>query len=113
MTDKSDDTPLKIIQWTTGAQGTESIRAILDTPEYELVGCKCYYSQKEGADAAELAGRPPCGVKATTDFQAILDMDADCVAYMPRNTDIDEVCALLESGKNCLLYTSPSPRDRG
>ncbi|MEO9969515.1 MAG: dihydrodipicolinate reductase [Hyphomonadaceae bacterium] len=98
MTSKTE--PLKIIQWTTGAQGTESIRAILDTPEYELVGCKCYYSQKEGADAAELAGRPACGVKATTDFQAILDMEADCVAYMPRNTDIDEVCALLESGKN-------------
>ena len=96
----SANEPLKIIQWTTGAQGTESIRAILDTPQYELVGCKCYYTQKEGADAAELAGRPPCGVKATTDFQAILDMDADCVAYMPRNTDIDEVCALLESGKN-------------
>ena len=44
--------PLKIIQWATGAQGTESIRAILDTPQYELVGCKCFYTQKEGADAA-------------------------------------------------------------
>lgn len=92
--------PLKIIQWATGAQGTESIRAILDTPQYELVGCKCFYTQKEGADAAELAGRAPCGIKATTDLQAILDIEADCVAYMPRNTDLDEVCALLESGKN-------------
>ncbi len=95
-----DPKPLKIIQWATGAQGTESIRAILDTPQYELVGCKCYYTQKEGADAAQLAGRPPCGIKATTHFQTILDMDADCVAYMPRNTDLGEVCALLESGKN-------------
>ncbi|MEL7481339.1 MAG: dihydrodipicolinate reductase [Pseudomonadota bacterium] len=92
--------PLKIIQWATGAQGTESICAILDTPAYELVGCKCFYTQKEGADAAELAGRPACGVKATTDLEAILKIDADCVAYMPRNTSLDEVCALLESGKN-------------
>ncbi|MEL7129530.1 MAG: dihydrodipicolinate reductase [Pseudomonadota bacterium] len=94
------NTPLKIIQWATGAQGTESIRAILDTPDYDLVGCKCYYTQKEGADAAELAGRHACGVKATTDFETILSMEADCVAYMPRNTSLDEVCALLESGKN-------------
>jgi len=27
-------------------------------------------------------------------------MEADCVAYMPRNTSLDEVCALLENGKN-------------
>lgn len=97
---KTLDQPLKVIQWATGAQGTESIRAILDTPDYDLVGCKCFYMQKEGADAAELAGRSACGVKATTDLQTILDIDADCVAYMPRNTSLDEVCALLESGKN-------------
>lgn len=92
--------PLRIIQWATGAQGTEAIRAILDTPGYELVGAKCFYRQKEGADAAELAGRPACGVKATTDMDAILALEADCVAYMPRNTNLDEVCALLASGKN-------------
>ena len=106
--------PLKIIQWATGAQGTESIRAILDTPGQELVGCKCYYTQKEGADAGELAGREAIGVKATTDLQAILDMEADCVAYMPRNTSLDEVCALLESGKNVvttafLFYPAAMP----
>ena len=90
----------KVIQWTTGAQGTESIRAILDSKDMELVGAKVFYQQKEGCDAAELAGRPPCGVKTTRSMDDILNMDADCVAYMPRNTDLDAVCALLESGKN-------------
>jgi hypothetical protein len=32
--------------------------------------------------------------------QALLDLDADCVAYMPRNTSLDEVVAILASGKN-------------
>lgn len=91
---------LKVIQWTTGAQGTESIRAILDSKAMDLVGAKVFYQQKEGCDAAELAGREPCGVKTTRSMDDILKMEADCVAYMPRNTDLDEVCALLESGKN-------------
>lgn len=91
---------LKVIQWTTGAQGTESIRAILDSKDLDLVGAKVFYQQKEGCDAAELAGRDACGVTTTRSMDDILKIEADCVAYMPRNTDLDEVCALLESGKN-------------
>ena len=90
----------RVIQWATGNQGVESIRAMLDRPDLEVVGAKVYSDAKEGADVGELAGRPAIGVTATRDIDALLDLGADCVAYMPRNTSLDEVCAILASGAN-------------
>ncbi|MDT4935780.1 MAG: hypothetical protein QOK11_3672 [Pseudonocardiales bacterium] len=90
----------RVTQWATGAQGTEAIRAILDRPDFELAAVKVYSADKDGLDAGDLVGRPPAGVTATTDVDAVLDVEADCVAYMPRNTSLDEVCRILASGKN-------------
>jgi hypothetical protein len=90
----------RVIQWATGAQGVESIRAILDRPDLELVGGWVHSESKDGADLGVLAGREPAGVTATRDVAALLALDADCVAYMPRNTSLDDVCAILASGKN-------------
>jgi hypothetical protein len=90
----------RVIQWATGAQGVESIRAVIDRPDLELVGGWVHSEEKDGADLGVLAGRDPIGVTATRDVQALLDLDADCVAYMPRNTSLDDVVALLASGKN-------------
>ena len=90
----------RVIQWATGAQGTESIKEILDRPDFELAGVKVYTDAKDGVDAGALVGRPDTGVRAMLDSDAVLAIDADCVAYMPRNTSIDEVCRILESGKN-------------
>lgn len=93
---------LEVIQWATGNVGNESLKAILMHPGLELVGLRVYSGEKEGVDAGTLCGMPKCGVRATTDSRAILDTDADCVVYMPRHADIDEVCALLRSGKNVI-----------
>ncbi|MDP9118404.1 MAG: dihydrodipicolinate reductase [Actinomycetota bacterium] len=90
----------RVIQWATGAQGTEALRAILDRPDLELAGVKVYSESKHGRDAGELAGRPRTGVVATMDTETVLAIDADCVAYFPRNTSLDEVCRILASGKN-------------
>jgi hypothetical protein len=90
----------RVIQWATGAQGVESIRAMVDRPDLELVGGWVHSPEKDGVDLGVLAGRPPIGVTATRSIDALLTMDADCVAYMPRNTSLDDVCALLASGKN-------------
>jgi hypothetical protein len=94
--------PYRVVQWATGAQGIEAIRAILDRDDLELVGAKVYSDEKDGRDAAELAGRPRSGVRASTDAEAILALDADVVLYLPRNTSLDEVCAILRSGKNVI-----------
>jgi 2,4-diaminopentanoate dehydrogenase len=61
---------------------------------------KVYSDSKNGVDAGTLVGRRPIGVAATTDDEAILGLEADCVLYTPRNGDIGEVCRLLASGKN-------------
>jgi 2,4-diaminopentanoate dehydrogenase len=91
----------RVIQWGTGAIGAELLTAIFDhRPDLELVGVKVYSDAKEGIDAGVLIGRDRVGVEATTDLERILGLDADCVLYTPRLTSIDEVCAILASGKN-------------
>ncbi|MEM1114347.1 MAG: dihydrodipicolinate reductase [Pseudomonadota bacterium] len=90
----------RVIQWATGSVGKESLRAILVHPQLELAGVFVYSPDKSGIDAGELCGMAATGVVATNDRQAILDCDADCVMYAPRHADVDEVCALLRSGKN-------------
>lgn len=90
----------RVIQWATGNQGVESIRAIVDRPDLELVGAKVYSAEKEGLDAGVIAGIDPVGIVATQDIDALLDLGADCVAYMPRDTSLDDVCRILASGAN-------------
>jgi hypothetical protein len=91
----------RVIQWGTGAVGTELIATILDhRSDLQLVGVKVYSHAKDGVDVGELAQRAPVGVAATTDTAALVALDADCVIYTPRVVDLDDVCALLASGKN-------------
>jgi 2,4-diaminopentanoate dehydrogenase len=90
----------RVIQWATGNVGGEALRAILEHPDLELVGVLVTSPEKEGRDAGELCGLPPTGVRATRDRDALLRLAADCVSYMPRHAHLDEVCALLASGKN-------------
>ncbi|MCT7658793.1 NAD(P)H-dependent amine dehydrogenase family protein [Mycobacterium deserti] len=92
---------LRVIQWGTGAVGSEMLTAILDhRDDLDLVGVRVYSDTKDGVDAGALVGRAPVGVTATVNVEQVLALDADCVLYTPRNTDIADVCALLASGKN-------------
>ena len=91
---------IRVIQWATGSVGRESMRAVLEHPQLELAGVRVYSAEKEGRDAGELCGAAPTGVRATQSSAALLATEADCVLYMPRRADLDEVCALLASGKN-------------
>jgi hypothetical protein len=92
----------RVIQWATGSVGCESLKAIVMHPGLELVGVWVHSDVKHGKDAGELCGLPPTGVLATTRLDEILACEADCVAYMPRLTNLDDVCALLRSGKNVI-----------
>lgn len=95
------DRPLRVVQWATGAVGTEMVTTILDhRPDIQVVAARVYSQAKDGVDLGTLVGRPPMGVLATTDVDRILNTDADLVLYAPSFTDLDDVCALLESGKN-------------
>src|SRR5205807_2174254 len=91
---------LKVVQWATGNIGTRALRAVIEHPELELAGVLVYDATKDGVDAGVLVGGSPVGVAATTDAAAVTALDADCVLYMPRAFDTDEVVRLLERGTN-------------
>ena len=92
--------PLRVVQWATGTIGTRSLQGVIDHPGMELVGLWVHSADKAGRDAGDLAGRPPTGVAATNDLDAVVALGADCVLYMPRQLDAGEVCALLAGGSN-------------
>ncbi len=90
----------RVIQWATGSIGQISIQSFARNPQFELVGCYVTSADKVGRDAGELAGIEPNGVIATNNVDEILALDADCVHYAPLHADLDEMCRILESGKN-------------
>jgi 4-hydroxy-tetrahydrodipicolinate reductase len=93
-------TACRVVQWATGNIGTRSLRAVIEHPAMTLAGVYVYSPEKAARDAGELCGLGPTGVTATQDIDAIGDLGADCVLYMPRACDLDQVCRLLESGAN-------------
>lgn len=92
--------PGRIIQWTTGNVGRESVKAILRHPDLELVGCYAWSPEKEGRDAGELCGIDPVGIAATRDVDQLLSLDPDCVVYNPMWPSIDELIRILGAGVN-------------
>lgn len=92
--------PLRVVQWATGNIGSRSLRGVIGHPGLSLVGVYVTSPDKVGRDAGELAGVGPVGVAAVGDVEAILALGADCVLYMPRALDADDVCRLLAGGAN-------------
>lgn len=90
----------RVVQWATGNIGTRALREVIRHPSLDLVGLLVYDPEKEGVDAGLLCGEKPVGISATTDRAAIRALEADCVLYMPRAVDLDDVVALLEAGTN-------------
>jgi hypothetical protein len=76
------------------------VRAIVDQPDLELVGCYAWSPDKVGRDAGELAGLARVGVTATHDIEALLLLRPDVVVYNPMWQDVDELVRILEAGVN-------------
>ena len=93
---------LRVIQCGTGVAGKQALRAILASPSLQLVGLYVHSREHDGRNAAELAGAEARAstVEATTDFNHVLRIKADAVCYMMLLPDLDQICALLASGKN-------------
>jgi len=96
----------KIIQWATGNVGKASLRSILTTPDYQLVGLFVYDPTKAGRDAGEICGLENVGVRATSDPEEIIALDAHCVVFnglgdtrSPAESEAF-ICRLLAAGKN-------------
>lgn len=97
--------PYRVIQWSTGNVGTYALRHVIDHPALELVGLWVHSPAKAGRDAGTFCDRPPTGVVATTDADALLALDADCVCYTATADlrpfeAIEDLCRILAAGKN-------------
>jgi len=106
---------LKVVQWATGGVGVAAIKGVLEHPDLELVGCWVHSESKDGLDVGEIVGTDPIGVMATNSVDDILALDADAVIYAPLMFDLDDVAALLGSGKNVVSPVSwiyPSVKQR-
>lgn len=109
----------KVIFWGPGNIGGTALRMALERPEFEVVGAKVWSPDKDGVDVAELVGAEAIGVKATTDTDELVALDADCVVHTPVGqpllNEIDaDVIRLLESGKNLVStqsYHYPAGRE--
>ena len=71
----------KTVVWGTGNVGQPALRAVLANPDLELAGVIVSNPAKEGRDAGELCGRPPTGVRASRDVDAVLAAGVQAVAY--------------------------------
>ena len=103
---------IRVVQWATGGVGKAAIQATLAHPDLTLVGAWVHSETKHGQDVGEIVGLDPIGVTATSDVDAILAMDADCVVYSPLLPNEDEVVAILRSGKNVVTpvgWVYPDP----
>ncbi len=103
----------RVIQWATGTTGMGALRGLINHPDLDLVGLAVYSPEKDGIDAGEIAGLPPTGVLATTNHDALLALDADCVSYNPKllppdrsHETFDEVEKILRSGKNVVTSST-------
>jgi len=106
---------IRVVQWATGGVGRAAIEGILLHPELDLAGCYVHSPDKDGVDVGELVGGDPLGIAATSSKEAILALDADCVVYAPLVADLDDVVALLRSGKSVVTpvaWIYPGTRQR-
>jgi 2,4-diaminopentanoate dehydrogenase len=96
---------LKVVQWATGTVGVHAVPAIAAHPELELAGLWVHSESKAGRDAGEICGGPPLGVTATSDADALLDLQPDAVCYTA-SSDVrpdgvlDDLCRILATGAN-------------
>ena len=90
----------RVVQWATGRVGQVSLRELITSPQFELVGVYVHSSEKAGRDAGELCGLPLTGVTATNDLDRIIALRPDCVVANPEGANVDDMCRLLAAGIN-------------
>lgn len=105
--ERTSDRPVRVVQWTTGNVARQSIAAVVERPDLELVGVYAYSKEKAGRDVGELAGLGrTLGILATDDIEAIIALAPDCVLYMPLHPDVEHLTRLLRAGINVLTTAS-------
>jgi hypothetical protein len=83
---------LRVVQWSSGGVGQIAIRTVAARPDLELVGAWVHDPAKVGRDAGELAGGGPLGIAATSDADALLALEPDCVCYTASGESRPDAC---------------------
>jgi 2,4-diaminopentanoate dehydrogenase len=107
----------RVIQWASGGVGRAAMQGVLAHPDLDVAGCWVHSEEKDGVDIGTLLSGSPIGICATTDVEALLSLDADCVVYSPIFADPSVLARILESGKNVVtplgwFYPPADERDR-
>lgn len=107
------DGKLRIVQWTAGNVAYESIRAVLNRPDMELVGLYTYSREKIGQDVGDLVDLGyRTGILATGDIEEILVLKPDCIVYNPLKFNADHMEHILRAGINIVTTTNNFITDR-
>jgi hypothetical protein len=100
------DMTYRVVQWSVGSVGQQSLRALLCSRDFELVGVYTHGESRVGLDAGNLSGLGiETGIRATSDADALLDLRPDCVVFTsigetrPKQA-VDELARILRSGAN-------------
>jgi 2,4-diaminopentanoate dehydrogenase len=96
--------PIKIMVWGPGKLGRIAIWEILQNPAFELVAVGAYSDAKNAVDVGTLLGLDEIGLRASTERDALMTVETDCVIYTAHDrgtyhTD-DEILKLLNAGHN-------------
>jgi hypothetical protein len=96
---------LRVVHTGTGSIGRAALDGILNHPDLELVGMYVQSPEKIGKDAGGFIGRPPTGVIATNDWDALVALKADCLSYHSNSVGreveaANDICRFLEAGTN-------------
>ncbi len=100
MSETGQALPLRVVQWASGNIGQRSMREVIRHPGMELVGALTYNPDKHGTDTGRYCGEAENGVLFTTNREEIHAIKADCVLYMPRVVDVEDLVAFAEAGTN-------------
>lgn len=94
------DKTYRVVQWATGRIGEASLRDLLRSPQFKVVGVYVHSEAKDGRDVGELLGLAPLGVKATRNIANIIALKPDCIVANMEGPNVDDVCRFLEAGIN-------------
>jgi hypothetical protein len=103
---------LRVVHCGTGYVGRLGLQGVINHPDLELVGHYVWSPEKVGKDSGTLCGLDPVGVLATNDWNALVDLKADCLSYFGdalegRERDvIDDVLPFLERGTNVVSISA-------
>jgi 2,4-diaminopentanoate dehydrogenase len=98
---------LKVVHCGTGIIGRAALDGILNHPDLDLVGMYVNSPEKVGRDAASFIERDAVGVVTTNDWNELLALKPDCLAYFADSIgrELDaaaDIHRFLEAGSNAV-----------